>query len=202
MLRPSDCERWLALWELPSSIRKRQKYTVSLFSIKKAQNLKFMLLFYEIYDPLPIQILVSSSIKHSLVFAIRVLVWWFTVLLFAVSNFLENSWVYYKECWTYPGFLWKTWIDKYKTCRVKWYHKAHLRLNWSSQVFRFSGRLKGRLSRPFTHLYEMDRSRGVYFTQEEQIVIMNSYEEFKNQIRPRGNTVAHNKGGMLAKNCQ
>ena len=33
----------------------------------------------------------------------------------------------------------------------------------------------------------------MYFTQEEQVVIMNSYEEFKKQITARGNTVAHNK---------
>ena len=38
----------------------------------------------------------------------------------------------------------------------------------------------------------MDRSRAVYFTQEEQMVIINFYE-FKNQITARGNTVAHNK---------
>ena len=38
----------------------------------------------------------------------------------------------------------------------------------------------------------MDRARAVYFTQEEQIVIMNSYE-FKNQITARGNTIAHNQ---------
>ena len=35
--------------------------------------------------------------------------------------------------------------------------------------------------------------RAVYFTQVEQIVIMNSYEEFKNQITARGNTVANIK---------
>ena len=39
----------------------------------------------------------------------------------------------------------------------------------------------------------MDRLRAVYFTQEEQIVIMKFYEEFKNQIIARGKTVAHNK---------
>ena len=39
----------------------------------------------------------------------------------------------------------------------------------------------------------MDGSRAAYFTQEEQIVIMNSYEEFKNQITAKVNTVAHNK---------
>ena len=33
----------------------------------------------------------------------------------------------------------------------------------------------------------------MYVTQEEQLVIMNSYEEFKNKITARGNTVAHNK---------
>ena len=43
----------------------------------------------------------------------------------------------------------------------------------------------------------MDRARAVYFTQEEQIVIMNSYEEFKNQITARGNTVAHIKTDTL-----
>ena len=32
-----------------------------------------------------------------------------------------------------------------------------------------------------------------YVTQEEQVVIMNSYEEFKKQITARSNTVAHNK---------
>ena len=39
----------------------------------------------------------------------------------------------------------------------------------------------------------MDRLRAVYFTHGGQIVIMNSHEEFKNQITARGNTVAHNK---------
>ena len=39
----------------------------------------------------------------------------------------------------------------------------------------------------------MDRCRAVYFTQGEQIVIMDSNEEFKNQITARGKTVAHNK---------
>ena len=35
------------------------------------------------------------------------------------------------------------------------------------------------LSRHFTHLYKLDGSKAVYFTQKEQIVIMNSYEEFR-----------------------
>ena len=39
----------------------------------------------------------------------------------------------------------------------------------------------------------MDGSRAVYFTQKEQIVTMNSYEEFKDQITARGDAVAHNK---------
>ena len=38
-----------------------------------------------------------------------------------------------------------------------------------------------------------ERTRAVYFTQEEQLVIMNSYEEYKKQIMAKGNTVAHNK---------
>ena len=38
----------------------------------------------------------------------------------------------------------------------------------------------------------MDRSREAYFTQEEQMVIMNS-AEFQNPRTARGNTVAHNK---------
>ena len=38
-----------------------------------------------------------------------------------------------------------------------------------------------------------ERTRAVYVTQEEQVVIMNSYEEFKKQITARGNTVAPNK---------
>ena len=38
-----------------------------------------------------------------------------------------------------------------------------------------------------------ERTRAMYFTQEEQVVIMNSDEVFKNQIMARGNTVAHNK---------
>ena len=38
-----------------------------------------------------------------------------------------------------------------------------------------------------------ERTRAMYVTQEEQVVIMNSYEEFKKQITARGNTVAHNK---------
>ena len=42
----------------------------------------------------------------------------------------------------------------------------------------------------------MDRSRAVYFTQEEQKVIMNSYE-FNNLITARGNTVAHNKARQV-----
>ena len=65
--------------------------------------------------------------------------------------------------------------------------------------------VKGRLSHNFTHLYKMDRSRAVYFTQEEQInsslihsVIINSYEGFKNQITARGNTVAHPKARAAA----
>ena len=45
----------------------------------------------------------------------------------------------------------------------------------------------------------MDRSRAAYFTQGEQIVVMNSYEEFKNQITARGNTVAHNKAREACK---
>ena len=39
----------------------------------------------------------------------------------------------------------------------------------------------------------MDRGRAVYFSQEEQVVIIKSYKEFKNQITAKGNTVAHNK---------
>ena len=39
----------------------------------------------------------------------------------------------------------------------------------------------------------MDRSRAVYFTQEEQIVIRTPHEEFKDPITARGNTVAHTK---------
>ena len=38
-----------------------------------------------------------------------------------------------------------------------------------------------------------ERTRAMYVTQEEQVVIMNSYEEFKKQITARSNTVAHNK---------
>ena len=38
-----------------------------------------------------------------------------------------------------------------------------------------------------------ERTRAMYVTQEEQVVIMNSYEEFKKQITARGNTVAPNK---------
>ena len=39
----------------------------------------------------------------------------------------------------------------------------------------------------------MDRARAVYFTQDEQVIIMNSYEELKNEITTKGNTFAHNK---------
>ena len=53
------------------------------------------------------------------------------------------------------------------------------------------------LQRHFTLLYKMDASRAVYFTQEEQIVMMNSFEEFKNEITVRGNTVAHNREVQL-----
>ena len=52
---------WLALWELLSPNHKRQKVIVSLFSVKKAENLKYMLLINYIYDPLTIQIHVSSG---------------------------------------------------------------------------------------------------------------------------------------------
>ena len=41
-------------------------------------------------------------------------------------------------------------------------------------------------------LHKMNRARAVYFTQGEQWIIMNSYEEFKVQITAKGNTVAHN----------
>ena len=59
------------------------------------------------------------------------------------------------------------------------------------------------MSRHFTHLYKRDRARAVCFTQDEQIVIMNSYEEFKSQIKARGNTVAHTgSGGVLAKSSR
>ena len=40
---------------------------------------------------------------------------------------------------------------------------------------------------------KMNRARAVYFTQDEQCIIMNSYEEFKVQITAKGYTVAHNK---------
>jgi hypothetical protein len=42
-------------------------------------------------------------------------------------------------------------------------------------------------------LCKMIRARAVYFTQDEQCIIMNSYEKFKIQITAKGNTVAHNK---------
>jgi hypothetical protein len=48
------------------------------------------------------------------------------------------------------------------------------------------------LWRHFTHLYKLNRSRAVYFTQEEQIVLMSSHEELKNQITARGNTINNN----------
>ena len=48
-----------------------------------------------------------------------------------------------------------------------------------------------------------ERTRAMYVTQEEQVVIMNSYEEFKKQITARGNTVAPNKAReALAKNSR
>ena len=78
--------------------------------------------------------------------------------------------------------------------RVKWYHIAHLRVNLFSLNFSFNAcSHKKCLLCNFNDLYKMVRSRAVYFTQEEQIVIRNSYEEFKNQITARGNKVAHNK---------
>ena len=49
-----------AWWEL-SSIHKRQKVTVYLFSVKRAANLKCMPLFDYIYDPLSIHIHVSTG---------------------------------------------------------------------------------------------------------------------------------------------
>ena len=42
-------------------------------------------------------------------------------------------------------------------------------------------------------LCKINRARAVYFTQDEQCIIMNSYEKFKIQITAKGNTVAHNK---------
>ena len=39
----------------------------------------------------------------------------------------------------------------------------------------------------------MDRSRAVYFSQEEQVVIMQSYEEFKKIITAKSNTSGANK---------
>ena len=49
----------------------------------------------------------------------------------------------------------------------------------------------------------MDRSREAYFTQEEQMVIMNS-AEFQNPRTARGNTVAHDKARevLQAKNSR
>ena len=40
---------------------------------------------------------------------------------------------------------------------------------------------------------KMDRARAVYFTQDEQVLIINSYEELKKEITIKGNAVAHNK---------
>ena len=40
---------------------------------------------------------------------------------------------------------------------------------------------------------KMDRARAVYFTQDEQVIIMSSYEELKKEITMKGNTVAHDK---------
>ncbi len=39
---------------------------------------------------------------------------------------------------------------------------------------------------------KMDRSRAAYFSQEEQVVIMESYEEYKNIIMTKSNTVSSN----------
>ena len=41
-------------------------------------------------------------------------------------------------------------------------------------------------------LCKMNRARAMYFTQDEQCIIMNSYREFKLEITAKGNTVAHN----------
>ncbi len=48
---------------------------------------------------------------------------------------------------------------------------------------------RGRLARHLTLLlHKMDRSRAAYFSQEEQAVIMKSYEERKEIITSKSNT--------------
>ena len=98
------------------------------------------------------------------------------------------------------AFLGKPRLLKTKLAiRVNRFHEAHLKVNLSSQVFRFRfnarSHKKGVTQRQYViHLDAMDpteRTRAVYVTQEEQVVIMNSYEEFKKQITARGDTVAH-----------
>ena len=40
---------------------------------------------------------------------------------------------------------------------------------------------------------KIDRSRATYFTQDEQVVIMQSYEEFKESLTAKSNTVTANR---------
>ena len=47
-------------------------------------------------------------------------------------------------------------------------------------------------------LCKMNRARAVCFTQDEQCIIMNSYEKFKIQITAKGNRVAHNKARVAS----
>ncbi len=42
-------------------------------------------------------------------------------------------------------------------------------------------------------LVKMDRCRAAYFSQEQQIIIMERYEEYKKIITAESNTVAANK---------
>ena len=83
-----------------------------------------------------------------------------------------------------PGLAEHTWVDR---TRVQQYHDARLGFDLSIQVFcfRFNAR---------------SRERGVYrvilltFTNWIDLFhSMNSYEELKNLITARGDTVAHNK---------
>ena len=53
---------------------------------------------------------------------------------------------------------------------------------------------RGRLAHHLTLLLQkMDWSCAAYFNQEEQVVRMDSYEEYKNVIMAKSNTVAANK---------
>ena len=81
--------------------------------------------------------------------------------------------------------------------RVKRYCNSGYQLNLLNPVLCFvlcaRSHKRGRLTSLFYFRSKMDRSRATYFTQDEQILIMQGYEEFKETITAKSNTVAANR---------